>query len=165
MRWLDVNVHFSVLTIVYLDAFLCLIVIALLSYFKGHMKIQASVLYHKSHYSESYHQHSISNGISIAKMSFFSCKMFFFLGKNRKPISNAPQYYFFCLVIWYQYHFDTITHFSTISYPSIQRHPFLFQKNGCLNFWKHPSIIVLEIIATKNIFGDFPVKHSCWSPF
>ena len=126
MRWLDVNVHFSVLTIVYLDVFLCLIVIALLSYFKGHMKILASVLYHKSHYSESYHQHSISNGISIAKMSFFSCKMFFFFGKNRKPISNAPQYYFFCLVIWYQYHFDTITHFSTISYPSIQRHPFLF---------------------------------------
>ena len=45
-------------------------------HFKGHMKILASALYHKSHYPESHYQHSISNGIGITKISFFSCKFF-----------------------------------------------------------------------------------------
>ena len=127
-----VNIHFSVLTnfvmLVYLDFsfqlnfdsikishffkfLLCLIAIALTSHFKGHMKISASKLYHKGHYPES---HSISNDIGIAKIPFFSYKI---------SISHTSQYSFFCLVIRYQYHFDTVNHFSTISYPSIQRHP------------------------------------------
>ena len=74
------------------------------------------ILYHKSHY-----QYFISNDIGIAKILFFSYNFFW---KNRTFISNTPQYLFFCFVIWHQYHFDTITHFSTISCSSIQRHPF-----------------------------------------
>ena len=55
------------------------------------------MLYHKSHYPESHYQHSISNGIGIAKILFFSYK--FFLEKNETSLSNTPQYSFFCLVI------------------------------------------------------------------
>ena len=58
------------------------------------------------------------------QISFFSYKIF--LEKNRASISDAPQYPFFCLVIRHQYHFDTVTNFSTISYPSIQRRPLVF---------------------------------------
>ena len=117
---------------------LYLINIALRRHFTGHMKILASMLYHKSHYSESHYQHSSSNAIGLQKISF-SLTMFFFLIKA--SISDAPQYSFFCLVVWLQYHFDTITCFSTVSYLSIQRHPLVFQTNGCLNFQKHWSII------------------------
>ena len=125
-------------------------VIVLTRYFKGHMKILASRLYHKCHYCESHYQLSINNGIGIAKIPFFSCK----------PVSNAPQYSFFCLAIWQQYPFDTINHFSIISKPSFQRHPLVFKINEYLNFRKHSSSIgVLDKIATQNIFGNFPVKH------
>ena len=55
--------------------------------------------------------------------------------------------------------------FLTIFYPSIPRHPFVFKTNRCLNFRKHQSISVWKKIATPNIFGNFPVKHTCWSPF
>ena len=55
------------------------------------------MLYHKSHYPESHYQHSISSGIGIAKILFFSYK--FFLEKNKTSLSNTPQYSFFCLVI------------------------------------------------------------------
>ena len=99
----------------------------------------------------------------LAKISFFSYKIF--LEKNRTSISNAPQYSCFYLVIWHQYHFDKITHFSTIFYPSIQTRPLVFKANGCLNFQKHSSISISEKIATWNIFGNFPVKHPYWSPF
>ena len=49
-----------------------------------------------------------------------------FLEKIVTSISNAPQYSFFFLVIQYQYHFDTITYFSAISYSYIQGHPLVF---------------------------------------
>ena len=166
------NIHFSVLTnfvvFVYLDVFLqlnfvsmnnshffelllCLMVIALTRHFKSHMKILASTLYHKSHNPGSHYQHIISNGIGLQKILKLLQN---FSGKNRRSVSVAPQYSFFCLVIRHQYHFDTIAHFSAISYPSIQRHPFVFK-----------TISIFEKIATWNIFGNFPVKHPCWSPF
>ena len=119
-------------------------------YFKGQTKILASMLSYKNHYK---------NFIFLLQNLF---------RKGRASISDAPQYSFFCLVIWHQYHFDTITHFCTVSYPSIQRHPFVFKTNGCLNFQKHLSIRVLGKKASWNIFGikiPVPVKHPCWSPF
>ena len=41
-----------------------------------------------------------------------------------------------CSIIWHQYLFATITNFSILSFffPSIQRHPLVFYKIGCLNF-------------------------------
>ena len=58
--------------------------------------------------------------LTLQKFHFLSQNAF---EKNRTSISNAPQYFRFCLVIRYKYCFDTITHFSTISYPSIQSDP------------------------------------------
>ena len=142
--------------------FCCLIVIALKRNFKGHLKISALTFYHKSNYSESHYQHSISNIIGIAKISFISYKIFWEKIEHLFLIQlNILSF----LVIQDQYHFDTITHFATIYYPSIQRCPLVFWTNGCLNFWKHLSVSILEKILTWTIFGTFPVKHSCWSPF
>ena len=144
------------------ELWLCLIVIALTKHFKGHIKISVSTLYHKSHYPESHYQYSISNGIDIAKSSFFSYKHFF---ENIEHYIRCISIFFLLLSysasisLWYN------SHFSTISYPSIQRHPLVLVKNECLNFRKDPSISISEKIATRNIFGYFPVKHPCWSPF
>ena len=63
--------------------------IGLKRHFKGHMKISASMLYHRSHYPDCQYQHSISNGIGSAKISFFSYK--FFSQKNRTSIFDASQ--------------------------------------------------------------------------
>ena len=88
---------------------------------KGHMEISALTL-----------QYIIKVIILKVTISTASEKAFLifllenFFGKDRASISNATQYFLFCLVIWHQYHFDTITHFSAISYPSIQRHPLVF---------------------------------------
>ena len=89
-RWMF-NKYFSVLTnliiFVYLDVFLqfnfvlmnirhffelllCLILITLMRHLKGHMKILALALYHKSNYPESHYQHSISNDIDLQKCHF-----------------------------------------------------------------------------------------------
>ena len=67
-QWIDIHHSFKLL--------LCLIVTALTRHFKGHLKILTSMLYQKSHYLKSHYQHSISNGIGIAKTSFFSYKIF-----------------------------------------------------------------------------------------
>ena len=147
----------------FLWTFLCLILIVLIKHFKGHMKILASALYHKGHYPQSHYQHSMVMAYTC-KNFIFLLQHFFFV-KNKTPILDAPQYYFLCLVIWHQYPFFTITHFSTTSYPSIQRRPLVFKTNGCLNFQKHLSISILEKIATRNIFGNFLVKHPYGSSF
>ena len=164
------NIDFSVLTnfvmFVYLDDFsnsilfqwlsaislnfCCLLVRAFTRYFKGHLEIPASTLYHKSHYPESHYLHIISNDIGTAKISFFSYNFFF--GKYKTSIPKTNQYYLFCLVMWHQYHFDTITHFYTIFYSFIQRHQLVFYTKGCLNCWNYPSISVWEKIATRKIW-------------
>ena len=123
------------------------------------MKTLASTLSHKSHYPESHYQYSISNGIGITKISFFSYKFFWEKIEHLFPIHlNIP---FFCLVIQHQYHFDTITNFSTIFYPLNQRQPLVFQTNGCLNFQKHPPISILEKIVTSHL----PSKTSMLESF
>ena len=71
---------------------------ALRTHFKGHMKILASTLRHKSPYPESHYQNSISNGIGLQKFPF-SFAIFF--GKNRTSVKDASQNSFFCLVIQY----------------------------------------------------------------
>ena len=105
------NIDFSVLTnfvmFVYLDDFsnsilfqwlsaislnfCCLLVRAFTRYFKGHLEIPASTLYHKSHYPESHYLHIISNDIGTAKISFFSYNFFF--GKYKTSIPKTNQYY------------------------------------------------------------------------
>ena len=57
----------------------------------------------------------------------YFCLSKFFL-KNISFMYNTPQYFFLCLVIRGQYHFATITHFSTISHSSNQWRPSVFQK-------------------------------------
>ena len=144
----------------FFELLLCLIVIALTRHFEGHMKISAATLYKElswkslSAQHQQWHRHC-KNFIFLLQI---------FLGKNRTSISDAPQYYFFCLFFLYQYHFDTITHVSTISNPSIQRRLLVFKTNGCSNSRKHPSISVSEKVATRNILGNFPVKYPYWRP-
>ena len=53
----------------------------------------------------------------------------------------------------------------TLQFPTHPTHLLVFKTNGCLNFWKHPFISDSEKIATRNIFGNFPAKHPCWSTF
>ena len=99
----------------FFELLLCLIVFALTRHFEGHMKISAATLYKElswkslSAQHQQWHRHC-KNFIFLLQI---------FLGKNRTSISDAPQYYFFCLFFLYQYHFDTITHVST--FPT---HPF-----------------------------------------
>ena len=116
------------------------LVIALTRHFKGHMKILASALYHKSHYPECHYQHSMMLWHRLTKILFFSYK--YFLKKIEHLYRMHPNILSF--VIQHQYHFDAITHFSTIFYPFIQRRSLVFKTNGCLNSWKHPSINVSE---------------------
>ena len=85
------------------------------------MKILESELCHKSHYPERHYQHSTSNLIGIAKIYFFSYK--FILEKIERLYPMHLNIFLLCLVIRHQYFFDTITDFSTISYPSTQRRP------------------------------------------
>ena len=96
-RWMF-NKYLSVLTnliiFVYLDVFLqfnfvlmnirhffelllCLILITLMRHLKGHMKILALALYHKSNYLESHCQHRISNDIDLQNCHFYSYHIFF----------------------------------------------------------------------------------------
>ena len=82
---------------------------------------------------------TMSQGLQKFYFSLTKC-----FGKNRTSISNTPHYSFFCLVIWHQYHFDTITYFPTNSDSSIQRRPLVFCKNGRLNFRKQTSISAWE---------------------
>ena len=121
------------------------------------MEILASTLYHKSHYPESHYQHSISNGISSAKILFSSYKFFF--GKNRSSISNTTQYSFFCLVIQYQYLFDSYffslqlpTHpFRGIHWCSRQKDVWIFESTCPLAFWKNQK-------TTRKFFWELPSK-------
>ena len=89
------------------------------------MKILTSMLYHKSHYPESHYQLRISNGIGTAKILFFSYK-FFLEKKQGIYIRYNSIFFFFCLVIQHQYHFDAIIYFSAMSYSFIQRRPLVF---------------------------------------
>ena len=82
---------------------------------------------------------STASAMTYAFQKFHFSLPKFFLGKMNIYI-GCTSYSLFCLVIWYYYHFDTITCFSTSSYPSIQRCPLMPQTNVCLNFWKHSSI-------------------------
>ena len=86
---------------------LFLIVTALARHFKGHVKISAPTLCHKSHYSESHYQHSIMNGIGLAEILFFFTSVLW--RKKIEHLSHAPQYSFFCYVVsiflWYNYSF------------------------------------------------------------
>ena len=70
---------------------------------KKHMKISESTLYHKSHFPESYYQHKIRK-LGIAKISFFSYKMFFEKIEHLY-LSNAPQYHSASISLWYNYSF------------------------------------------------------------
>ena len=60
------------------------------------------------------------------------CKTFLFVSQNHflknKILQDIFQYSFLCLVIRHQCHFDTKTHFSTISLSSIQRRPLVIWK-------------------------------------
>ena len=121
------------------------------------MKISASRLYHKVIILKVTTSKASAMAQTLLKFHFSLANFF---GKNRTSISNAPQYSSLCLVIRQQYHFDTINHFSIISYPSIPRHPLVFQKNECLNFWKHSSIGVLEKNSHLKYFCQLPSKTS-----
>ena len=129
------NIHFSVLTnfvmIAYLAYFFNLILFRWISvvslnfcsvllwlftrHFKGHLEIFASALY-KSHYPESFHQHSISNGIGTSKILFFSYKFFF--GKKYNIYIRYTSIFFLLfsysasISLTYTYNFCTVTYFS-----------------------------------------------------
>ena len=94
-----------------------------LRHFKSHMKILASTFYPRSHYPESFYKHSISNGIKIAKISFFSYKWC-------TSIFSLLFSYLASAFLWYNYSFfyNFLPIHSKVS--------IVFQTNECLNFRK-----------------------------
>ena len=90
---------------------------------------------------------------------------------------DTPQCSFFCLVIWHQYHFNIIIHFSTISYSSIQGHLLVFQikrifefletrihqcfkqQSHPVNFWKLPSKTSM-LKSFLSALGSFSKSYS-----
>ena len=53
-------------------------------------------------------------------------------------------------------------YFSIIFFSSIQRHPLVFQKKCCLNFWSTHPLAFQKIVLIK-ILENFPLKHPYWS--
>ena len=123
--FLSNSILFPWISVHFFELLLHLILIAFTRHFKGQMKILTSMLYYKSHYPESHYQLRISNGIGTAKILFFSYK-FFLEKKQGIYIRYNPIFFFFCLVIQHQYHFDAIIYFSAMSYSFIQRRPLVF---------------------------------------
>ena len=80
--------------------------------------------------------------------------IFFFLKKRMEHLYPIHLNIFFCLVIQHQYHFDRVSHFSTI-----ERCPLVFSTNGCLNFWKYLSISILKK-SHSEVFWKLPSKTS-----
>ena len=64
-------------------------------------------------------------------------------------VSCIAKFSFFLDIFLQQHHFDTITHFSTISSLSILRCPLVFQEKGYLNFHTHLSIKVSKYFLEK----------------
>lgn len=89
---------------------------------------------------------SIRYSLCIAKLIFLPHKSFF--EKN-----------------WHQYHFDVISHFSTVSYLFIQWCPLVFQKKRVFEFLDAPARQCFEKLVAPKFFGNFPVKHPWYSPF
>ena len=88
--------------------FCCLIVIAFMSHLKGHLEILTSTLYHKSHL-ESHYEHSISNGIVIAKKKKFFLENVFRKKCNIYIQCTSIFFLFFSysvsISLWYNYLF------------------------------------------------------------
>ena len=53
-------------------------------------------------------------------------------------------------------------YFSIIFFSSIQKHPLVFQKKCCLNFWSIHPLAFQKIVLIK-LLENFPLKHPYWS--
>ena len=89
-----------------------------------------------------------------------------------KSSSGAKKIYSTKLEIFF-FHFSKIEGLSqqSLSYEKTdvwwfapQRHPLVFYKRGCLNFRAPTHYQHFKRIVLVKIFGNFPVKHSFWSP-
>ena len=118
----------------FFDFWFCLIVIDFTRHFKGHLEILASALYHKSHnHDESHRQRSIfSNDIGIAKISFFSCKLF--CRRNRTSIWYTSIFFLLSSMNI----FSSINSISMLSINSFSINITLIQLIICLQLPTHP---------------------------
>lgn len=92
---------------------------------------------------------NFSIGFSASASRHLYCKNFIFalqifLWKNKISISNTPQYSFLNLVTRHQYHFATITHFSTIFFSTSTK---VIQKNI------HGGVILSAFASHAGSFG------------